>query len=131
MIPLKQKLPIPILYYFSDNVVLLQLFYFFSVKNSYAIWTSWLSFLHWKFILVSASFYTLPCISDFIIDVLVGCSQADIRTAALEQFFMLGQTALSSDSGQQTPHQFMLKVLLKAYLPFWVSSTHTRGASHR
>ncbi|XP_063403289.1 ubiquitin carboxyl-terminal hydrolase 24-like [Mytilus trossulus] len=78
-----------------------------------------------------ASFYTLPCISDFIIDILVGCSQSDIRTAALEQFFILSQTTLSSDSVQQTPHQFMLKVLLKAYLPFWVSSTQTRGASQR
>lgn len=85
-----------------------------------------------------ASFYTLPCVSDFIIDILVGCSQSDIRNSALDQFYLLSQTQISpnegssvNSGGHQTPHQFILKVLLKAYLPFWVSSASTRGASQR
>ncbi|KAL3868453.1 hypothetical protein ACJMK2_041259 [Sinanodonta woodiana] len=82
-----------------------------------------------------ATFYSLPCVSDFIIDILVGCSQADIRNAALDQFYLLSQTEVSLMEGagthQQNPHQFLLQVLLKAYLPFWVSSTSTRGASQR
>ncbi|XP_060555692.1 ubiquitin carboxyl-terminal hydrolase 24-like isoform X1 [Ruditapes philippinarum] len=81
-----------------------------------------------------AAFYTLPCVSDFIIDILVGCSQSDIRSAAADQFYQLGQTEvtnLESSSNPQTPHQFLLQVLLKAYLPFWVSSSSTRGASQR
>lgn len=104
------------------TLVLFSLFFLFVVVAT---------IIHLSFSFFTASFYTLPCISDFIIDILVGCSQSDIRNSALEQFFILSQTTLSSDTGQQTPHQFMLKVLLKAYLPFWVSSTQTRGASHR
>ncbi|KAL4237153.1 Ubiquitin carboxyl-terminal hydrolase 24 [Mactra antiquata] len=81
-----------------------------------------------------AAFYSLPCVSDFIIDILVGCSQSDIRSAAQDQFYLLSQTEvtnLESSSHPQTPHQFLLQVLLKAYLPFWVSSSSTRGASQR
>ncbi|XP_052775472.1 ubiquitin carboxyl-terminal hydrolase 24-like isoform X3 [Mya arenaria] len=81
-----------------------------------------------------AAFYSLPCVSDFIIDILVGCSQTDIRSAAMDQFLLLSQTELLSPElgrGTQTPHQFLLQVILKAYLPFWVSSSATRGASQR
>lgn len=83
---------------------------------------------------ISAAFYTLPCVSDFIVDILVGCSQSDIRSAAADQFFLLSQTEvpnLESSSNPQTPHHFLLQVLLKAYVPFWVSSSSTRGASQR
>ena len=79
----------------------------------------------------SATFYSLPCVSDFIIDILVGCSQNDIRNAAQDQFFQLSQTEVETPSNPQTPHHFLLQVLLKAYLPFWVSSSSTRGASQR
>lgn len=75
-----------------------------------------------------ASFYSLPCSSDFIIDILVGCTNADIRSAALEQFFLLSQTECTA---QRTPHHFMLQLLLKAYVPFWVSSSSARGVSQR
>lgn len=75
-----------------------------------------------------ASFYSLPCSSDFIIDILVGCTNADIRNSALEQFFLLSQTECTS---QRTPHHFMLQLLLKAYVPFWVSSASARGVSQR
>ncbi|XP_062568779.1 ubiquitin carboxyl-terminal hydrolase 24-like [Saccostrea cucullata] len=75
-----------------------------------------------------SSFYSLPCTSDFIIDILVGCSNADIRNAALEQFFLLSQTECTL---QRTPHHFMLQLLLKAHVPFWVSSASARGVSQR
>ncbi|XP_052274227.1 ubiquitin carboxyl-terminal hydrolase 24-like isoform X2 [Dreissena polymorpha] len=81
-----------------------------------------------------AKFYSLPCVSDFIIDILVGCSQGDIRTAAMDQFYLLSQTEMCQREmarGTQTPHHFLLHVLVHAYLPFWVSSSSTRGASQR
>ncbi|XP_064607447.1 ubiquitin carboxyl-terminal hydrolase 24-like isoform X2 [Liolophura sinensis] len=79
-----------------------------------------------------SSFYSLPCVADFIIDILVGCVQDSIRTAALEQFMLLSQTDNSgTDNHVQTPQQFLLQVILKAYLPFWVTSSTTRGASQR
>jgi len=81
-----------------------------------------------------AVFYSLPSISDFIIDVLVGSPQEDIRITAVEQFLALSRTLVtpSECTGHQlTPRQFLLQTLLKARLPFWVSSTVTRGASYR
>ena len=81
-----------------------------------------------------ATFYSLPCVGDFIVDVLVGSPQQDIRTVALDQFYLLSQAEVTPSEGsghQQTPQQFMLQTLLKARLPFWVSSSNTRGASFR
>ncbi|KAL5016318.1 hypothetical protein ScPMuIL_005907 [Solemya velum] len=80
-----------------------------------------------------AAFYSLPCVSDFIIDILVGCTQTDIRNAAHDNFYLLSQTEIShtDSNNQQTPHQFILQVLLKAYLPFWVTSSSTRGTSQK
>ncbi|XP_046339329.2 ubiquitin carboxyl-terminal hydrolase 24-like isoform X2 [Haliotis rufescens] len=81
----------------------------------------------------TASFYSLSCVSDFVIDLLVGCSQNDIRNAALEQFYLTSQVEmpLPPDSTLQPPHQFMLQLLLRAYLPFWVTSSNTRGSSQK
>jgi len=84
--------------------------------------------------MLSAVFYSLPSISEFIIDVVVGSPQEDIRDTAVRQFLALSQTLVSPSecTGHQlTPRQFLLQTLLKARLPFWVSSTVTRGASYR
>lgn len=101
------------------------------VLINYATWQSCINvescLMIWNEFL-PASFYSLPCSSDFIIDILVGCSNADIRNAALEQFFLLSQTECTA---QRTPHHFMLQLLLKAYVPFWVSSASARGVSQR
>lgn len=89
--------------------------------------------------------------SDFIIDILVGSAESDIRDTALEQFYMLSQTettgvggAWSGASGlraagdggagsapTQTPLAFMLTTLLQARLPFWVTTSTARGPSAR
>ncbi len=85
-------------------------------------------------VLFLATFYNQPAVSDFIIDILVGSPQAEIRDTALDQFYILSQTEVtpSENTGhQQTPHAFMLTTLLKARLPFWVTASSTRGASFR
>ncbi|XP_013409431.2 ubiquitin carboxyl-terminal hydrolase 24-like [Lingula anatina] len=79
-----------------------------------------------------ASFYNLPCIGDFIIDVLVGCPDLELRKCARDQFYKLSKTSVvPQQEGQQTPHHFLLQVLLKARLPFWVPSSSIRGSSQR
>jgi len=84
--------------------------------------------------LSSAVFYSLPSISEFIVDVVVGSPQEDIRDTAVRQFLALSRMLVSPTecTGHQlTPRQFLLQTLLKARLPFWVSSAVTRGASYR
>ncbi|KAH3849064.1 hypothetical protein DPMN_091453 [Dreissena polymorpha] len=52
----------------------------------------------------------------------------------MDQFYLLSQTEMCQREmarGTQTPHHFLLHVLVHAYLPFWVSSSSTRGASQR
>ncbi|XP_035828590.1 LOW QUALITY PROTEIN: ubiquitin carboxyl-terminal hydrolase 24 [Aplysia californica] len=81
-----------------------------------------------------ASFYTMPCVSDFILDLLVGCPLANIRNATLAQLVALAQLELSSSDeaeSVQTPRQFILQLLLKAYLPFWVTSSNVRGTTQK
>jgi ubiquitin carboxyl-terminal hydrolase 9/24 len=81
-----------------------------------------------------ATFYNQPCVGDFIIDILVGSAQDEIRDVALDQFYLLSQTELSppENSGHQvSAHHFMLQTLLKARLPFWVTSSNTRSAGVR
>ncbi|ELT87807.1 hypothetical protein CAPTEDRAFT_215538 [Capitella teleta] len=79
-----------------------------------------------------AEFYSLPCVSDFIVDVLVGSPQSEIRDMAVKQFFLFSETEVTApENQQQTPQHFVLQTLLKARLPFWVSSSSTRGASYR
>ena len=84
--------------------------------------------------IIPGCFYTLPFVADFIIEVLVGSPHSEIRDVALKQFYCLSQTVLTpgeSAGHQQNPHHFMLQILLKARLPFWVCSSNTRGASYR
>ena len=76
-----------------------------------------------------ATFYNQPCVSDFIIDILVGSTTLSVRDVALEQFYLLAKTEVTpseSLGNQPTPHHFILQTLLKARLPFWVSSSSTR-----
>ena len=44
--------------------------------------------------ILAASFYSLPFVSDFIVDLLVGSPHEDIRGAALQQFWLLSQVRL-------------------------------------
>ena len=91
-----------------------------------------MSFIQSSFFL--ASFYSLAFVSDFIIDILVGSPNQEVRVVALEQFYLLSQTEVTPTENlghQQSPHYFMLHTLLKARLPFWVSSSSIRGSSHR
>ncbi len=84
--------------------------------------------------MLTATFYNQPCVGDFIIDILVGSTQSEIRDVALDQFYLLSQTEVtpSENSGHQpSPHHFMLQTLLKARLPFWVTSSNTRSAGIR
>ncbi|CAL1529935.1 unnamed protein product [Lymnaea stagnalis] len=80
------------------------------------------------------SFYTLPYVSEFVLELLVGCPLANIRDVTLEQLFLLSKLELSNPEmgdAVQTPRQFILKLLLKAYLPFWVSSSNARGSTQK
>ena len=90
---------------------------------------------YWNAFLFVATFYNQPAVTDFIIDILVGSTQTDIRDVALEQFYILAQTETTpreQTSTTPTPQSFMLNTLLKARLPFWVTvSNSTRGASYR
>ena len=75
--------------------------------------------------------------SEFVIDILVGSAHADVRDTALEQFHSLSShvdiSASDGSSGSSTvsPHLFILNILLKARLPFWVTSSNTRDTSYR
>ena len=82
---------------------------------------------------LAASFYNQPCMSDFVIDILVGSPQKEVRVAAVEQFYRLSQLeAMMGEGGHQaTPHQFLLQTLLKARLPFWVTSSNARSSGLR
>ncbi|KAH9492249.1 Ubiquitin carboxyl-terminal hydrolase 24 [Bulinus truncatus] len=80
-----------------------------------------------------ASFYTLPYVSDFILDLLVSCPLTNIRNTTLEQLYLLSQLDLSRLDGEvvQSPRQFILQLLLKAYVPFWVTSSNARGSTQK
>uniref|UniRef100_A0A2C9KAF6 Ubiquitinyl hydrolase 1 n=1 Tax=Biomphalaria glabrata TaxID=6526 RepID=A0A2C9KAF6_BIOGL len=80
------------------------------------------------------SFYTLPYVSDFILDLLVSCPLKNIRDATLEQLYLLSQLGVSQAVGSdavQSPKQFILQMLLKAFVPFWVSSSNARGSTQK
>ncbi|XP_065904481.1 ubiquitin carboxyl-terminal hydrolase 24-like isoform X2 [Dysidea avara] len=82
------------------------------------------------------AFYTLPMVKEFIIDVLLGSPNIEVRSAASDQFNRLckdvnisggGQT-LNTDPSQvkrtklapaETPQHFFLHLLLNADIPLW------------
>lgn len=73
---------------------------------------------------VSARFCELPCVKDFILDVLLGSGSGDVRATARDGLHRLSRTASSM-------RPFLLEVLLKAHLPLWVSCSCTRGVNQR
>ncbi|KAK1340051.1 hypothetical protein QTO34_018615 [Cnephaeus nilssonii] len=78
-----------------------------------------------------ASFYNLPCVADFIIDILLGSPSAEIRRVACDQLYTLSQTDTSTHPDVQKPNQFLLGVILTAQLPLWSPTSIMRGVNQR
>ncbi|XP_063092629.1 ubiquitin carboxyl-terminal hydrolase 24 isoform X1 [Cavia porcellus] len=78
-----------------------------------------------------ASFYSLPCVADFIIDILLGSPSAEIRRVACDQLYTLSQTDTSAHPEVQKPNQFLLGVILTAQLPLWSPTSIMRGVNQR
>ncbi|XP_015211244.2 ubiquitin carboxyl-terminal hydrolase 24 isoform X3 [Lepisosteus oculatus] len=78
-----------------------------------------------------SSFYNLPCVSDFIIDILLGSPSAEIRHVACDQLYTLSQTDTSSYPDLQKPNLFLLKAILTAQLPLWSPTSIMRGINQR
>ncbi|XP_015755638.1 PREDICTED: ubiquitin carboxyl-terminal hydrolase 24-like [Acropora digitifera] len=74
-------------------------------------------------------FYYLPNVNDFIVEVLVGSLNSQVRSTALEQFLIFSQTPVG-DPKLQTPNHFLLNVMLTAPLPLWTTA-YVRGKNHR
>ena len=71
-----------------------------------------------------------------MIDILVGSAHSDVRVTALEQFYSLSSHVeipggMTTRGEAMSPHLFILNILLKARLPFWVTSSNTRDTSYR
>ncbi|KAJ7423927.1 hypothetical protein WISP_31194 [Willisornis vidua] len=79
----------------------------------------------------SGSFYNLPCVADFIIDILLGSPSAEIRRVACDQLYTLSQTDTSAHPDVQKPNQFLLSVVLGAQLPLWSPTSIMRGINQR
>nr|XP_025960692.1 ubiquitin carboxyl-terminal hydrolase 24 [Dromaius novaehollandiae] len=79
----------------------------------------------------SGSFYNLPCVADFIIDILLGSPSAEIRRVACDQLYTLSQTDTSTHPDVQKPNQFLLSVILSAQLPLWSPTSIMRGINQR
>lgn len=77
------------------------------------------------------SFYSLPFLNDFIIDLLVGCPLPEMRAAMCEQLWALCQLIPPPSTTLQPPGQFVLQLLQRAYLPFWVTSSSARGSTQK
>ncbi|XP_066548268.1 ubiquitin carboxyl-terminal hydrolase 24 isoform X3 [Amia ocellicauda] len=77
------------------------------------------------------SFYNLPCVSDFIIDILLGSPSGEIRRVACDQLYTLSQTDSSGFPDLQKPNLFLLKVVLTAQLPLWSPTSIMRGINQR
>ncbi|KAL7985042.1 hypothetical protein Chor_003612 [Crotalus horridus] len=79
----------------------------------------------------SGSFYNLPCVADFIIDILLGSPSAEIRRVACDQLYTLSQTDTLAHPEVQKPNQFLLSVILTAQLPLWSPTSIMRGVNQR
>ncbi|XP_041125649.1 ubiquitin carboxyl-terminal hydrolase 24 isoform X3 [Polyodon spathula] len=77
------------------------------------------------------SFYNLPCVSDFIIDILLGSPSGEIRSVACDQLYTLSQTDTSAYPDLQKPNLFLLRVVLTAQLPLWSPTSIMRGINQR
>uniref|UniRef100_A0A3P8T208 Ubiquitin carboxyl-terminal hydrolase 24 n=1 Tax=Amphiprion percula TaxID=161767 RepID=A0A3P8T208_AMPPE len=77
------------------------------------------------------SFYNLPSVSDFIIDVLLGSPSGEIRRVACDQLYTLSQSDTSAFPEIQKPNLFLLSVVLTAQLPLWSPTSVMRGVNQR
>ncbi|XP_028817089.1 ubiquitin carboxyl-terminal hydrolase 24 isoform X2 [Denticeps clupeoides] len=78
-----------------------------------------------------SSFYSLHCVNDFIIDILLGSPSGEIRRVACDQLYTLSQTDTSACPELQKPNLFLLKVVLTAQLPLWSPTSIMRGVNQR
>ncbi|XP_022101626.1 ubiquitin carboxyl-terminal hydrolase 24-like isoform X2 [Acanthaster planci] len=79
-----------------------------------------------------SSFYHMPAMSDFVIDILLACPHSEVRTAAMEQFHTLSETGVNPESIRTLhPRHFLLQVLLSVPVPLWTSSCLVRGTNQR
>ncbi|CAG10925.1 unnamed protein product, partial [Tetraodon nigroviridis] len=105
-----------------------------------------------------SSFYNLPSVNDFIIDILLGspgeevhCTLFDIafsklcllcfyfnspifrqiRRVACDQLYTLSQSDTSAFPDVQKPNLFLLSVILTAQLPLWSPTSVMRGINQR
>ncbi|XP_068095521.1 ubiquitin carboxyl-terminal hydrolase 24 isoform X1 [Hyperolius riggenbachi] len=77
------------------------------------------------------SFYNLPSVADFIIDILLGSPSAEIRHVACDQLYTLTQTDTSAYPDVQKPNLFLLGIVLSAQLPLWSPTSIMRGINQR
>lgn len=77
------------------------------------------------------SFYNLPSVADFVIDILLGSPSAEIRRVACDQLYTLSQTDTSAYPDVQKPNLFLLGVVLSAQLPLWSPTSIMRGINQR
>ncbi|XP_044158177.1 ubiquitin carboxyl-terminal hydrolase 24 isoform X3 [Bufo gargarizans] len=77
------------------------------------------------------SFYNLPSVTDFTIDILLGSPSAEIRRVACDQLYTLSQTDTSTHPEVQKPNLFLLNVILSAQLPLWSPTSIMRGINQR
>uniref|UniRef100_A0AAY5EM52 UBA domain-containing protein n=1 Tax=Electrophorus electricus TaxID=8005 RepID=A0AAY5EM52_ELEEL len=79
----------------------------------------------------TASFYNLPCVNDFIIDILLGSPSGEIRRVACDQLYTMSQSDTSPYPEVQKPNLFLLSVVLAAQLPLWSPTSIMRGVNQR
>uniref|UniRef100_A0A8C5WGL6 Ubiquitin carboxyl-terminal hydrolase 24 n=1 Tax=Leptobrachium leishanense TaxID=445787 RepID=A0A8C5WGL6_9ANUR len=77
------------------------------------------------------SFYNLPSVADFTIDILLGSPSAEIRRVACDQLYTLSQTDTSAYPELQKPNLFLLNIILSAQLPLWSPTSIMRGINQR
>uniref|UniRef100_A0A8D3B2D6 Ubiquitin carboxyl-terminal hydrolase 24 n=1 Tax=Scophthalmus maximus TaxID=52904 RepID=A0A8D3B2D6_SCOMX len=77
------------------------------------------------------SFYNLPSVNDFIIDILLGSPSGEIRRVACDQLYTLSQSDTSAFAEVQKPNLFLLSVILTAQLPLWSPTSVMRGVNQR
>ncbi|KAM9385228.1 ubiquitin carboxyl-terminal hydrolase 24 isoform 3-T3 [Pholidichthys leucotaenia] len=77
------------------------------------------------------SFYNLPAVNDFIIDILLGSPSGEIRRVACDQLYTLSQSDTSAFPEVQKPNLFLLSVILTAQLPLWSPTSVMRGVNQR
>ncbi|XP_041648260.1 ubiquitin carboxyl-terminal hydrolase 24 isoform X3 [Cheilinus undulatus] len=78
-----------------------------------------------------SSFYNLPSVNDFIIDILLGSPSGEIRRVACDQLYTLSQSDTSAFPDVQKPNLFLLSVVLTAQLPLWSPTSVMRGVNQR